>query len=965
MTQSNRTIVGSARPKSTRPEGTGIWPLDLALVMLGALVSILVVRLLRFDDPRPLHNAWTYLLGIPTTLIVTSMLARVLVSERVEKSIQLGFLISTALHLVFTFVAINTVLFTGAWPEAFEKVELIARSQSQAAQFVEIPSSPTEARPDYLRPVFAEFSQPTNPTIAHGTSADAPVDPSMSEMPSSLAPGSNSLERQPAIPTLNEPDVVSEVKMRERTSVPRSVESKGRQIELPEFVQGQTPNLGNATPEKNVDVQRLGQARETEMAASRAEELQPTIAPRPKLEANSISPSDSSVTADLEKTFEQNTAVASSLPIRPTTDPVTIQSSPIRIEIPENVAITSANPDSVPVPSMLSERADRESIRTSNPGDAPPSGSNTASGLSISSVATTDLDARIRPNRTTKNAATLSERADRRSMPTTAVGSLESDPKFADASPPPRRVASSNIRGGVSGQIVVPRDRPSTEPTTGSDGIARDPSAMASQPGTSSTASDASSLDPTRTSGRVGSPGQSPRPDSSLATDVPRTTSAIADLGSTNVGPGLGTKATSKLGASKSPTGIGSKGIGEPEIASPELQLDRFRRANQGSIAKQNAQVPIPSPAFKQRMRRNEEASSEDLKAMGPLGPQTEDAIERGLEFLSKYQRNDGSWRLEDFDTKPMIRSNTAATALALLAFQGAGYSHEQYKYQSNCKKALEWLRSVQKKNGDLYQAQDEASDKNGWLYSHAIAALALCEAYGMTRDETLREPAQRAVDFLVYSQDPLAGGWRYTPRIGSDTSVTGWGMMALKSAELSGLNVPKETYAGISRWLNSSEANSRERYLYRYNWQANTPQTQHGRIPTPVMTSVGLLMRLYLGWRRSNPDMVRGADWLLERKPSLGTKEKPTRDTYYWYYSTQVLFHMGADRWRAWYSTLYPILIESQDSEGEYAGSWDPQGEIPDAWGEYAGRLYVTTMNLLSLEVTYRHLPIYDATGL
>lgn len=957
MTQRTRSISNGSRS-----EGAGIWPLDLALVMLGALVSILIVRLLRFDDPRPLHNAWTYLLGIPTAFIATSMLARVLVSERVEKSIQIGFLISTALHLVLTFVAINTVLFTGAWPEAFEKVELIARSQSQAAQFVEMPSSPSEARPDYLRPVVAELSQPTNPSLAQGASADAPFDPSMSELPSSLAAGSHAIERQRAIPTLNEPSVNTEVKIPDRSSLPQPAGPKGRQIELPELARGQSPILGDMTPENRVDVLRVGESRESEFASSRADELQPTFVPRPKLESNS--PSDSKVTATLEKTFEQNTAMESSLPSRPAVDPNRGQSSPTRIEVPQSSAMTSANPDSVPIPSTLAERADRELARQSPPGEAPPSGSTTTSRSSIASTIVSDVDARIGPSPTAQSIRPLQERADRRLSSVSASGGLESDPKFADASIPPRRTARSNISGGVSGQVVVPSERQNPELAPGTDEGVRDSAALANQRGTRDTASDAVMLDPTRESGRLGSPGQTIRRDTSTLADASRNSSAIADSGSTKVGPGLGTKTTPMLGASKAPSGVGSKGIGEPEVSSPELQLDRFRRSNQGTIAKQNAQVPIPSPAFKQRMRRNEEASSEDLKAMGPLGPQTEDAIERGLEFLSKYQRGDGSWRLEDFDTKPLIRSNTAATALALLAFQGAGYSHEQYKYQSNCKKALEWLRAVQKKNGDLYQAQDEASDKNGWLYSHAIATLALCEAYGMTRDEGLREPAQRAVDFLVYSQDPLAGGWRYTPRVGSDTSVTGWGMMALKSAELSGLSVPKETYAGISRWLNSSEASARERYLYRYNWQANTPQTQHGRIPTPVMTSVGLLMRLYLGWRRSNPDMVRGADWLLERKPALGTKENPKRDTYYWYYSTQVLFHMGADRWRAWYSTLYPILIESQVGEGQYAGSWDPQGEIPDAWGEYAGRLYVTTMNLLSLEVTYRHLPIYDATG-
>lgn len=404
--------------------------------------------------------------------------------------------------------------------------------------------------------------------------------------------------------------------------------------------------------------------------------------------------------------------------------------------------------------------------------------------------------------------------------------------------------------------------------------------------------------------------------------------------------------------------------------------LNQFRRSL-GSTASgytgTKGLVPIPAPAFEQRMRRTEdllagesagEGSSSDLQAMGPLGRKTETAIERGLEFLAKYQRADGSWHLEDYGRGTLLRSDTAATALALLSFQGAGYSHLQAKHQETCRKALNFLIAGQRPDGDLYRPMDNASDRNAWLYSHAIGALALCEAFGMTHDENLRSNAQRAIDFLVASQDPREGGWRYAPRTGSDTSVTGWAMMALKSAELSGLAVPQQTYDRIERWLENSQANATDGYLYRYNYLADTPETMHGTVPTPVMTSVGLLMRLYLGWNREHPMMARGSDWLLGRPPTLGTELVPKRDTYYWYYATQVLYHAGGDRWKSWYESLYPILVDSQVTQGAYAGSWDPDGPIPDAWGAYAGRLYVTTMNLLSLEVTYRHLPIYEAAA-
>ena len=129
-------------------------------------------------------------------------------------------------------------------------------------------------------------------------------------------------------------------------------------------------------------------------------------------------------------------------------------------------------------------------------------------------------------------------------------------------------------------------------------------------------------------------------------------------------------------------------------------------------------------------------------------------------------------------------------------------------------------------------------------------------------------------------------------------------------------------------------------------------------------MTAVGLLMRLYLGWNRDDPQMIAGAEHLLEDLPAIGTQEQPTRDTYYWYYATQVMFHMRGKYWKEWNDRLHPLLVERQVQSGPMAGSWDPLGPVPDRWGAAGGRIYVTTLNLLSLEVYYRHLPIYEATA-
>jgi hypothetical protein len=392
-----------------------------------------------------------------------------------------------------------------------------------------------------------------------------------------------------------------------------------------------------------------------------------------------------------------------------------------------------------------------------------------------------------------------------------------------------------------------------------------------------------------------------------------------------------------------------------------DFEVQRFPRQDVGGPLA-SGEVAIPQPAFQQRRDRLESRAAMDSSM---AEPKTELAIERGLAFLAKHQRQDGSWRLQDFDTEVLMTSDTAATGLALLAFQGAGYTHKEFKYADVCNRAIQFLRSHQLDNGDLYIPQNPASDQNAWLYSHAIAAIALCEAYGMTQDPELQDTAQKSINFIVDSQDPLRGGWRYRPGAGSDTSVSGWFMMALKSAQLAGLSVPRQTFDRLRVFLTRSQSPDGREYLYRYNpYAADTPQQRHGLKPTAVMTSVGLLMRLYTGWQREQVEMMRGADFLLGYLPEHGTQENSRRDTYYWYYATQVMFHMGGDSWRAWQGQLYPLLIEHQVTSGEYEGSWEPLTPTPDLWARYGGRLYVTTMNLLSLEVTYRHLPLYEATA-
>lgn len=380
--------------------------------------------------------------------------------------------------------------------------------------------------------------------------------------------------------------------------------------------------------------------------------------------------------------------------------------------------------------------------------------------------------------------------------------------------------------------------------------------------------------------------------------------------------------------------------------------------------------------------RRGERNDMTQSAGAGRPSAKTEAAIELGLDFLARHQSPDGSWSFNNFGQgrsgyeaeRAAIQADTAATGLALLAFLGAGYDHFDDKYQERVAAGLNYLVQNQREDGDLYLPQDDYSNRVAQLYSHGIASIALCEAYGMTGDPQLQKPAQRALDFIAASQHEQRGGWRYTPGYMSDLSVTGWQLMALRSGELAGLEVPQETYERVIKFVERCQANRNDGSRYVYNpYAANTPAQAHGRHPSTVMTSVGLLMRLYTGWNREHPDMIRGADHLLANLPALGTQNAPARigtignplrDTYYWYYATQVMFHMKGKYWQAWNDTLHPLLVSTQTQTGPLAGSWDPRLPVPDKWGPHGGRIYITTMNLLSLEVYYRHLPIYEETA-
>ena len=332
----------------------------------------------------------------------------------------------------------------------------------------------------------------------------------------------------------------------------------------------------------------------------------------------------------------------------------------------------------------------------------------------------------------------------------------------------------------------------------------------------------------------------------------------------------------------------------------------------------------------------------------------TEAAVSRGLRWLASVQNQDGSWSLEDYHRHDNSRNrgDAAGTSLALLPFLGAGQTHEFGKYKTTVAKGLKWLLEHQERDGSIRYR----TTNNQGMYAHGQATIVLVEAFAMTGDQTFREPAQKALDYIQRSQH-RRGGWRYSPRSPGDTSVFGWQLMALQCAQTSnsGLKVDTSTLKLANYFLDSVSQSSDgdDGVLYRY---------MKGRKATPAMTAEAILCRMYLGWRKDDPRLIQAIDWMTRKYPPNSQSGHGQYSLYYWYYCTQVLHHFGGRRWEKWNNDLRDLLVVLQMRGGNNAGSWDPDNF---AWGEEGGRIYVTSLAVCTLEVYYRHLPLFKQLDL
>ena len=111
-------------------------------------------------------------------------------------------------------------------------------------------------------------------------------------------------------------------------------------------------------------------------------------------------------------------------------------------------------------------------------------------------------------------------------------------------------------------------------------------------------------------------------------------------------------------------------------------------------------------------------------------------------------------------------------------------------------------------------------------------------------------------------------------------------------------------------------------------------------------MTAIGMFCRIFLKYPKEDSNIAKARDILHKAGPVL-------LNQYYLYYATYCMFQMGGDYWSKWNIRFRDPLIALQVKTGENMGSWG-------GWQYNAGRVYSTALNLMSLEVYQRFLPVY-----
>lgn len=308
-------------------------------------------------------------------------------------------------------------------------------------------------------------------------------------------------------------------------------------------------------------------------------------------------------------------------------------------------------------------------------------------------------------------------------------------------------------------------------------------------------------------------------------------------------------------------------------------------------------------------------------------------ACERGLAYLARTQKSDGSF--------PGKYSNVSC-ALASMAFMASGHFPGRGKYGDNLERAILWLAKRPDERG--YFGLD-----GGRMYGHGMCTLALAEAYGMMRtrldNQKVRDSLEKAINLVVACQSKpqhgnANGAWRYEPRPGdADLSITCWIIQAIRSAQNCQIKIPNETITLALGYMSRSYNPGAKGYAYG-----------PGGGPSLQMRAGGFVVMNTL--KQKDLDQVKEAGRELLK---VSGQYAGWGGQYYYYrayYAATAGKMLGKEGLKRLNTPIEKQLVGHQGKDG----AW------PDITGySGGGNVYSTSLACLALAVRYQYLPIYQ----
>jgi len=328
--------------------------------------------------------------------------------------------------------------------------------------------------------------------------------------------------------------------------------------------------------------------------------------------------------------------------------------------------------------------------------------------------------------------------------------------------------------------------------------------------------------------------------------------------------------------------------------------------------------------------------------ALAKYRPGVDRAVQRALAFMAARLggRTDDVFGHE-------VRNINAVVGLAGMAFLSVGHTPGQGLYGDVVNRCIDFILATPSEGpyGGAAKGWLGRDNPYGRMYSHAIATLFLSEVSGMVdpeRQKKIDAVLPKALKVILDAQaiqkeEKYAGGWRYTPdATDSDLSISGWNVMALRSARLNGAPVPAEAIKKAIEYVNRCHNPGKGGFDY---------QPGEGNA-SPRMSAAALLCRELCG-RHDDEINRRCGDYLLgQAQGPLFTA--PHYRAYGIYYASQAMFQLGGTYWERFAPLLYKHLLSWQGPDGSCR--YDSYGDV-----------YSTSMTVLALTVTYRQLPIYQ----